>query len=201
MRSSRPLHGRPYSWFHCWPLSRSPSGPGRALECRVGGGSIARVYDTGQDHDHHEPRLHKSHRKGGDLEDREPRVVRALLETRGRHPNWGAKKLPAYLASKHPSWTLPAKSTAHDILRRNNLVPRRRTRRRPGHPGRPLTGFTEPNRIWTADFKGQFKTRDGVYCYPLTIQDGYSRFLLACQGLPGTRFEATKRVLTGVFRT
>jgi transposase InsO family protein len=131
----------------------------------------------------------------------EPRVVRALLETRGRHPTWGAKKLLAYLARKHPSWTLPAKSTAHDILRRNNLVPRRRTRRRPGHPGRPLTGFTEPNRIWTADFKGQFKTRDGVYCYPLTIQDGYSRFLLACQGLPGTRLEATKRVFTRVFRT
>ena len=143
----------------------------------------------------------RSHRTDAARVVTEPRVVRALLETRGRHPTWGAKKLLAYLARKHPSWTLPAKSTAHDILRRNNLVPRRRTRRRPGHPGRPLTGFTEPNRIWTADFKGQFKTRDGVYCYPLTIQDGYSRFLLACQGLPGTRFEATKRVLTGVFRT
>ena len=93
-----------------------------------------------------------------------PHVVEALLETRKRHPTWGAKKLLAYMAHKHTEWPLPAKSTAHDILRRNGLIPTPRRRRRTAHPGRPLSGFTRPNRIWTADFKGQFKTQDGVYC-------------------------------------
>lgn len=130
-----------------------------------------------------------------------PHVVEALLEARERHPTWGAKKLLAHLARRHPRWTLPAKSTAHDILKRNGLVPTPRRRRRKSHPGRPVTDFTEPNRIWTADFKGQFKTGDGAYCYPLTIQDGYSRFLLECRGLLGPTLEATKRVFKRVFKT
>ena len=129
-----------------------------------------------------------------------PHVVEALLETRKRHPTWGAKKLLAYMARKHTEWPLPAKSTAHDILRRNGLIPTPRRRRRTAHPGRPLSGFTRPNRIWTADFKGQFKTQDGVYCYPLTIQDGHSRFLLECRGLYGTTLDATMRVFKKVFR-
>ena len=129
-----------------------------------------------------------------------PHVVEALLETRKRHPTWGAKKLLAYLARKHAEWQLPAKSTAHDILRRNGLIPTPRRRRRTAHPGRPLTGFTRANRIWTADFKGQFKTQDGVYCYPLTIQDGHSRFLLECRGLYGATLDATMRVFKKVFR-
>ena len=131
---------------------------------------------------------------------RAPHVVEALLETRKRHPTWGAKKLLAYMARKHTEWPLPAKSTAHDILRRNGLIPTPRRRRRTAHPGRPLSGFTRPNRIWTADFKGQFKTQDGVYCYPLTIQDGHSRFLLECRGLYGTTLDATMRVFKKVFR-
>lgn len=143
----------------------------------------------------------RSHRTVATGEQTESHVVAALLETRERHPTWGAKKLLAYVARKHPSWSLPAKSTAHDILRRNGLVPTPRRRPRRGHPGKPLTGFTAPNRIWTADFKGQFKTTNGVYCYPLTIQDGHSRFLLECWGLPGTRLMDTKRVFKRVFET
>jgi putative transposase len=112
-----------------------------------------------------------------------PRVVDALLEIRGRHPTWGAKKLLAHLAKKHPSWPLPAKSTAHDILKRHGLVPTPRRRPRRAHPGKPLTGFTAPNAIWTADFKGQFRMGNGAYCFPLTVQDGYSRFLLECRAL------------------
>ena len=130
-----------------------------------------------------------------------PHVVESLLETSDRHPTWGAKKLVAYMGRKHPDWSLPAKSTAHDILKRHGMVPTRRWRRRRAHPGRPTTEFTEPNRIWTADFKGQFKTQNGVYCYPLTIQDGYSRYLLECWGLLGTTLEETKQVFKRVFRT
>ena len=59
--------------------------------------------------------------------------------------------------------------------------------------------MTEPNAIWTADFKGQFKTRDGEYCYPLTLVDGYSRFLLACQSLRSTAIALARPVFQRVF--
>ena len=59
--------------------------------------------------------------------------------------------------------------------------------------------MTEPNAIWTADFKGQFKTRDGVYCYPLTLVDGYSRYLLACQGLRSTTIVLARPIFRRTF--
>jgi len=63
------------------------------------------------------------------------------------------------------------------------LVPKRRHRRHIGHPGKPTRQILAPNDIWSADFKGHFTTGDGRYCYPLTVADGYSRFLLGCQAL------------------
>jgi hypothetical protein len=57
-----------------------------------------------------------------------------------------------------------------------------------------------PNQIWTADFKGQFRTRDGLYCYPLTVVDGYSRFLLACQGLLSTKHSDSRLVFLRLFK-
>src|SRR6266850_1991097 len=59
----------------------------------------------------------------------------------------------------------------------DELVPTRRPRRRLGHPGRPTTIMGAPNAVWCADYKGQFKTGDGRYCYPLTVTDGFSRYL------------------------
>ncbi len=128
------------------------------------------------------------------------RVVEVLLEARRRHPFWGAKKLLRILTRKHPRWKWPAESTCCNILKRNGLVTQSRRRRYPGHPGRPTSSMTEPNEIWTADFKGQFKTRDGVYCYPLTIMDGFSRFLLACQGLPSTAIRLSRPVFRRLFQ-
>jgi hypothetical protein len=68
------------------------------------------------------------------------------------------------------------------------------------HPGvvPPTTGG--PNDLWTLDFKGQFRTRDGVYCYPLTFADQHTRFLLACRGLPSTRGQPARGVLERAFR-
>ncbi len=59
---------------------------------------------------------------------------------------------------------------------------------------------TKPNDSWSVDFKGQYKTGDGKYQYPLTVTDNHSRYLLACQGLTGTLLEPTKAVLTKVFK-
>jgi hypothetical protein len=75
---------------------------------------------------------------------------------------------------------------------------RRRSRKRP-HPGKSTAPFDAPNSVWSADFKSHFKTRDGIYCYPLTVQDGFSRYLLGCQGLGGTTYAGARRVFTRLF--
>ena len=119
--------------------------------------------------------------------------IAALLEVRRHHPTWGAKKLLKVVATRQPTWTLPARSTVCDLLDRAGLITAPGRRRVPTHPGRPLIPMTAPNGTWTADFKGQFKARNGVYCYPLTVVDGFSRYLLACHGLLSTAIATAGR--------
>jgi putative transposase len=127
-------------------------------------------------------------------------VVAALLDARRRHPSWGAKKLVSILSQRHPHWPWPARSTVCDLLSRHGMVPKKRQRRAIGHPGKPTSHISAPNEVWSADFKGQFKTGDGRYCYPLTIADGYSRFLLGCEALSSTRVPEAKPVFMRVVK-
>jgi len=127
-------------------------------------------------------------------------IVAAILGARVRHPTWGAKKLLPLLAKRYPADQLPARTTVFEILGRHGLLARKRQRRRIGHPGKPDTAILASNDIWCADFKGQFKTGDGIYCYPLTVTDGYSRYLLGCQGLLSTRVALAKPVFTRLFK-
>ena len=127
-------------------------------------------------------------------------VVAAILEARRRHPSWGAKKLLSILCKRHPRWPWPARSTVCDILSRHGFVPKKRKRRVIGPPGKPTSSIDAPNDVWSADFKGHFKTGDGHYCYPLTITDGYSRFLLSCQALSSTSVAEAKPVFMRVFK-
>jgi transposase InsO family protein len=129
-----------------------------------------------------------------------PYVEAALVELRSHHPSWGAKKLLSILQRRHRGWTLPARSTTCEILTRNGLVPKPRKRRTIGHPGKPTSSILASNDVWCADYKGQFKTADGVYCYPLTVTDAHSRFLLACQALSSTLVEEAKPVFTRIFK-
>src|SRR5687768_10752339 len=69
-----------------------------------------------------------------------------------------------------------------------------------GHPGKPNTRIDLPNHVWCADFKGHFQTGDGIYCYSLTITDGYSRFLLGCQSLHSTAVAGAKPVFNRIFK-
>jgi len=124
----------------------------------------------------------------------------AILMVRRRHPFWGAKKLLKLCRRRNPKWTWPARSTTCSILKRNGLIPEVRRRRQPGHPGRPMKPMDAPNEIWTADFKGEFKTLDGLYCYPLTIADGFSRYLLECRALLSPCHEATLHHFTRLFK-
>jgi putative transposase len=128
----------------------------------------------------------------------DPDLVKAIVAARKRHPRWGAKKLLAILARQQPGRAWPARSTVSDVLRREGLITRRRRARRLADGRPPLVPITRPNEVWTVDFKGEFLTGDGVYCYPLTVRDGFSRFVLRCDGLLSTasapardRFERT----------
>jgi putative transposase len=109
-------------------------------------------------------------------------VVEAILAVRRKYDDDGAKKVTWYLQRNRPELQLPSLTTVHNILHRHGLVPERRRRVRRWHPGRPTSEAQRPNAIWSVDFKGQFRTRDGLYCFPLTVQDVHSRFVLACQG-------------------
>lgn len=127
-------------------------------------------------------------------------VEEAIVESRRRHPTWGPKKLLKILSAQHPDWTWPARSTVAEILKRNDLIKPKRRRRKIGHPGKPCSVSEQANEIWTVDFKGEFKTRDGLYCYPLTVCDDYSRYLLGCQGLLSTRVDGAKVVFRRLFK-
>lgn len=129
-----------------------------------------------------------------------PEIVDAILNARSRHPSWGAKKLLTLLHKRYPRWSLPGRSTVCDILSRHGLVPKKPRRRHIGHPGKPTTQILAPNDVWSADFKGQFKTGDGVYCYPLTVTDGFNRYLLGCQALSSTAAAGAKPVFARLFQ-
>jgi putative transposase len=123
-------------------------------------------------------------------------IVTAILDARRHHPRWGGKKLLALLQRRHPRWDLPGRSTACDILKRHGMVPLRRQRRRIGHPGKRTSQILAPNDVWSADYKGHFRTGNGQYCYPLTVADGFSRYLLGCQALASTAVGEAKPIFT-----
>lgn len=123
-----------------------------------------------------------------------------VTELRRKHPTWGPKKLLSRLEEEHPELGLPARSTVAEILKRSGLVEARRRKRREGHPGRPRGEARGPNEIWGADFKGQFRTLDGRYCYPFTVTDLFSRYLICCDGQLSTAMEPVKAALERAFR-
>jgi transposase InsO family protein len=127
-------------------------------------------------------------------------MVAAFVELRTHHPSWGAKKLLSILERRQPRWDLPGRSTVCEILSRSGLVPKKRQRRAIGHPGPPASPMRAPNDVWSADYKGQFKTGDGLYCYPLTVTDNCSRFVLGCQALTSTAGHEAKPVFTRLFK-
>ncbi|EPG72802.1 integrase core domain protein [Leptospira fainei serovar Hurstbridge str. BUT 6] len=125
---------------------------------------------------------------------------RLILAVRKQHPTWGPRKLLVILEGSHPEIIWPAASTIGSILKKRGLVKPRKKRGGMVRFSEPFRGYDHPNAVWCADFKGDFKMRDGIRCYPLTISDGYSRFLLSCKGLSGTRTYETKKEFEKCFR-
>lgn len=128
-------------------------------------------------------------------------LVEQLLALRRQHPTWGPRKLLALLEKRHPEEAWPAASTAGDILKRSGLVTTRRRRSRVAAIRRgALTQATAPNQVWSCDFKGQFRLGDGQLCYPLTVADSFSRYLLGVDGLDSVRTSQSWPVFERLFR-
>ena len=113
-------------------------------------------------------------------------IEKVILRLKDKYPSWGAGKLREYLLRKHPEANFPSKTTFYNILLKNDLVKKRRKRTYKAR-GTNLNSTLNPNDLWCADFKGQFKMTSGAYCYPLTITDHESRFLLSCKGLESVK--------------
>ena len=126
-------------------------------------------------------------------------VERTILGIKKAHPTWGAPKIRDKLIRQFPMIKPPAVSTIHAVLDRNGLV-KRRKRRRHKAQGTELVGAHAPNGLWCADYKGEFKLGNRRYCYPLTISDYRSRYLLACEGLHSTKSEFAFSVFEQAFR-
>ncbi len=104
-----------------------------------------------------------------------------ILQLKGRYKDFGAKKLRALLLAAHPGVRIPARSTIDSVLSRHGLTERRNRRSVVSVYPHGLSQSTEPNQVWCADFKGQFRLGNGRWCYPLTVTDHFSRKILACE--------------------
>ena len=127
-------------------------------------------------------------------------TVSDIISAKRRYSTWGPKKVVLWLKRQQPEKDYPAVSTAQNILKKHGLVKPRKTRRHTPPYSQPFHECTRPNDSWSIDYKGQFRTGDGRLCYPLTITDNYSRYLLTCQGLRHPSHEATRPLLERAFR-
>lgn len=126
-------------------------------------------------------------------------IERAILQIKREYSSWGAPKIRDKLIRQYPMLKPPAKSTIHAVLDRHGLVKHRRKRRYRAE-GTPLGEAHSPNKLWCADYKGEFMLGNKKYCYPLTITDYSSRYLLACEGLESTKSSFAFTVFERVFK-
>jgi transposase InsO family protein len=127
-------------------------------------------------------------------------VIEALVQARKSHPHWGARKIVAWLARKQPSLQLPASSTVNAVFAKYGLSRSRQARRRTPPYTDPFAEADAPNRVWCADFKGEFKTGDAKRCYPLTVTDAFSRMLLRCTALRSPKTVHVQPIFEATFR-
>jgi putative transposase len=128
-------------------------------------------------------------------------ICQAIIELRrsGRM-EMGPKKIQALLQQRYPDQPVPSRTTIYNVLKRAGQIKPRRLRRHVVASPDGLSSVQVPNGLWSADFKGQFLTRDGCWCYPLTVMDHASRYLLGCQALAGTDQDQAQAAFKTLFR-
>jgi transposase InsO family protein len=127
-------------------------------------------------------------------------IEEEILKLKRRWPDWGAPKIRQKLKKAMGAKGCPAESTVGEILKKHGLVKKRRIRRRAVPGGEPLKHCLKSNAVWCVDFKGWWKTLDGRRCEPLTVSDGWSRYLLRCVGVAGTGQEIVQPHFEMLFR-
>lgn len=127
-------------------------------------------------------------------------IADMIIKAKLAKQRWGPKKLLARLEYEHPGSQWPALSTVSEILRRHGLVKCRHKRHHIPPYSEPFKGINQPNAVWSADYKGQFRLGNGKLCYPLTISDNYSRYLLGCRALERPSYEHTQPWFEWTFR-
>ena len=123
-----------------------------------------------------------------------------IIAARRAHPTWGPRKLKAWLEDRDSSLELPYPSTIGDLLKREGLVHPRRRRFKPPVTATLPSLVTQPNQEWCVDFKGEFRLGSGPYCYPLTVTDAFSRYLLEVRALDGTAGAGVRRCFERTFQ-
>jgi transposase InsO family protein len=126
-----------------------------------------------------------------------------ILELKEKYPHWGARKIRERLPPPEElGYKTPCSITVHRVLRKHGKVTAKKQRRaNPAFRSEKIRSTASPNEIWSLDFKGQFRTKDGHLCYPLTLSDHFSRYLLLCEALEGTQSKPAEIALTEAFET
>jgi putative transposase len=142
------------------------------------------------------PRSHVRHHHPNQLPQE---MQNQIVNLKHQHPHWGPYKLKQWLQAHEPHVPWPATSTMGELLKRHGLVKTRRMRRHvPGYTT-PLGHCDGANRVWSADFKGQFRLGNQQYCYPLTVSDNFSRYLLGCDALTSTKLNDAEKCFERLF--
>lgn len=128
-----------------------------------------------------------------------PELEAVIVAERKLHPTWGGKKLKEVLEGRLKR-RFPSAATIASIMKQHGLVQPRRKRRRHEPMQTQLRDALSPNDVWCIDYKGQFRLGDGSYCYPLTITDQFSRYILGCEGMGAISDEAAREACVDVFR-
>ena len=124
----------------------------------------------------------------------------AIVAAKKEKPHWGARKIRERLLRRLPhAVKIPACSTIHAVMDRHGLVTHA-IRSRTKAQGTPLSEGVHPNDLWSTDFRGEFQLGDKRYCYPLTVTDHASRYLLLCEALESTREESALRAFARLFQ-
>lgn len=128
------------------------------------------------------------------------KVVSLVIQEKLKNRKRGPRKIRAQLKRQHPNLELPAVSTISYWLKKEGLVEKRKKRLHVPAYTQPFYECEAPNDVWSIDYKGQFYMKNSHVCYPLTVSDNFSRFLLGCKALEGPRYDPTRCYLELVFR-
>lgn len=128
------------------------------------------------------------------------KIVSLVIEEKLKNRKRGPRKIRAQLKRQYPEIHFPAISTMAYWLKKEGLVEPRKKRRHVSPYTEPFCECRAPNDVWSIDYKGQFHMKNSHVCYPLTVSDNFSRYLLGCKALKGPRYQPTKRYLESIFR-